>query len=357
MIINYDELQCEIDTVKMKKTPKTFLQILDKAYSEVPISKCLAFFLDEKNTNRNVIKHLLMKSTKNEAVDFVDLLEFATFEGVQTEYSISQQSRLDIIIKYSTFWIVIENKINTYESKENQTVDYEKQIKNTNTNNVPIKFIYLKPKFNESKPSNKNFVELLYGDLLDILKPLKEEELNDRENYIYLKDFIKHIEEFLMKDNRSIIDEKALEFYLKNKDKIEYVINTYKQQSLNLRKLIVNSLENKFPTFKVHDTTSYIQIFKENWENRGSTGIHFEILPSTNWDSLLGNKPIKIRFALHNENNTRNKYPDIKHQTIKSCDFIFDNQENIAKSIEKIIIEVESLVNVFEKEIDANINH
>lgn len=356
MVIDYIDLQNKIDKLELKKTSKTFLQILDKNYNEVIISKYLAYFLDERNTNRNIIKQILNITSRNESTDFIDLLEFATFENVQTEEQISQQSRLDIIIKYSNFWIVIENKIFAYESKENQTLDYEKEIEFLNTNDLPIKFIYLKPEFNNSKPSNKNFVELLYKDLVNILKDIKEEDLNDKEIYFYLKDFIKHTEEFLMKDKQQTVDEQALQFYFENKNKLNYIMNVYKQQSLNIRKLVADNISNEFPTFKVHDTTSYIQVYKSNWENRGSSGIHFEILTSTNWDSLLGDKSVRLRFALHNERNTKDKYTDIINKTLHTKEFMFDTNENIQKSIQGIIREIQLLINQYEKYIDDKIS-
>ena len=356
MIIDYKDLQEKLNVLEIKKAPKTFLQILDKSYNEVLVSKYLSYFLDERNTTREILKQILTLTSWNESVDFVDLLENGIFENIQTEEQISQENRLDIIIKYSNFWLVIENKIWAYESKDNQTLDYENQIKSLNTSKVPVKFIYLKPGFNKSKPSNTNFIELLYEDLLGILKKVKESDLVDKENYLYLQDFVKHTEEFFMKDNQFIVDEQALKFYFENKNKLDYIIGAYKKQSHNIRQLIVDSISNEFSNFKVHDTTSYIQVFKNNWENRGSTGIHFEILPNTNWDSLLGNKPIKLRFAIHNERNTKDKYLDIPHQSLYSKEFMFDNNENIQKSIQGIVEEVRVLISRFEKEIDIKIS-
>jgi len=111
MLIDYCELQKKLNNIQEKKTPKTFLAILDKTYNEVIISKYLAYFLDEKNTSRIIIENILKQTSKNESVDFVELLESANFESIETEIPISRKDRLDILIKYSNFWIVIENKI------------------------------------------------------------------------------------------------------------------------------------------------------------------------------------------------------------------------------------------------------
>ena len=49
MIIDFKQLQEDIDKIKIKEKRKTFLQILDKSYDEVLISKLVAYFLNERN--------------------------------------------------------------------------------------------------------------------------------------------------------------------------------------------------------------------------------------------------------------------------------------------------------------------
>jgi len=356
MEINFNDLQIKINNLIIKKPTKTFLKILDKEYNEVLASKYLAYFLNERNTNRDIVRQILsISASSNDSNDFVDLLNDAEFEDIQTEEQISEHSRLDIIIKYSSFWIVIENKIWAFESKENQTVNYERQLKEINKDEIPIKYIYLKPNYNKSKASNKNFAELLYSDLINIFKKVKKESLNDTENYLYFIDFIKHMEEYFMKSNQRI-DDPALQFYFENKNKIDYIINIYNQESQKVRLQIVDSLKNAFPNYRVHDTSTYIQIFKDTWENRGSTGIHFEIVASnTKWDTLLGNEAVRLRFCIHNEKNTREKYPSIVQETINIKKYMFNNEENIMKSINDMIQEVQSLINKYEKLIDTTI--
>lgn len=356
MEISFNDLQTKLNNLTIKKPPKTFLKILDKEYNEVLVSKYLAYFLDERNTTRDILKQILIHtSSKNDTDDFVELLNDAEFEDIQTEEQISEHTRLDIIIKYSSFWIVIENKINAFESKENQTLDYERQLKEINKDQIPVKYIYLKPNFNKSKASNKNFAELLYSDLINIFKKVKKESLNDTENYLYFIDFIKHVEEYFMKSNQRIEDP-ALQFYFENKNKIDHIINIYNQESQKLRLQVVESLKNAFPNYQVHDTSTYIQIFKDTWENRGSTGIHFEIVASnTKWDTLLGNEAVRLRFCIHNEKNTKEKYPGIVQNTINIKKYMFNNDENIMKAINDIIEEVKSLINKYEKFIDTTI--
>lgn len=356
MDIDYSTLQTKLDNLEIQKQPKTFLQLLNKTYDEVSFSKYLSYFLDEGNTCREIIKEILSITSSGETIDFLELLDSASFEYIQTEKQISQQSRLDIFLKYSNFWIVIENKILSYESRDNQTLDYEKHIQKLNTEDIPVKYIYLKPKHNISKPSNDNFKILLYDDLFKILKNIKPEDLTDKENYFYLQDLIKHIEEYFMKNNQ-LTDSNALQFYLANKDKIDNIVKIYESESQKIRTSIVEQLKLTFPDFEIHDTSSYIQVFKSSWENRGSTGIHFELAPyKTNWDLLLGNTAVRIKFAIHNEKNTKEKYTSIPQETFSTKEFFFNNSNKIEESIQNILQEVQSLVDKYAKTIDNTIS-
>ena len=353
MWIDYQGLKDEICKLTVKKKPITFLEILGKTDREVLVSKYLAFLLDEKNTSRKLIKEILEATAVDEEVDFVDLLDVGVLESVKTEDAISQDSRLDIIIKYSTFWIVIENKIWASESKQNQTIAYEKKLKSQNKENLPIKFIYLKPNFNKSKPSNKHFVELTYGKLADILQSVSYEEVQDKECFVYLQDFIKHSKEYFMKDNQTIVDEQALEFYFAHKKEIDYIVDTYKKQSIIVRDRLMDELKEAYPAFNVHVAASYMQIYKDTWPNNAKTGIHFQLNPTnTNFDSLLKNRVLKIRYAVHNEQSTKEKYPEVVHRSLYTIEYMFDNNENIQKSIHSIVEEVGGIICKHEKEID-----
>lgn len=353
---DFKDLAYKLKNIKMKNTPTTFLQILGKPHSEVLTSKYLEFILDERNTSRDILKQILKATQRNAETNFIELLESSAFEDIKTEDSISAQSRLDIIIKYSNLWIVIENKIHAFESRENQTLDYEKQLNLLNSNNIPIKYIYLKPNYNKSHPSNDHFAEMNYSELFEILTNIKQNELRDKDSYLFLQDFIKHTKEFFMKGNQIDFNDEALQVYFENKNKIDYVIENYKVQSLKLKTLLLESISARFPDFKIYNTIGFIQIFKENWQNHDNTGIHFEILPDkSNLDSLLGTNKVKLNFVLHNEKNTKLKYPSIKSQLLSSKEFMFNNNEKIQESLENILLELKKIINTHADSIDLEI--
>ena len=359
MNIDYCELQKLLNQLTIKKEPKTFLDVVDKSFDEIMVSKYLTYLLDERNTCKSILRQIITKtSSSDDTINFVELLDSGIFECIESEEQIAKDSRLDIIIKYSTFWLVIENKILASESKPKQTLIYEKELKKSNLNKLPIKFIYLKPKFNKSKPSNPHFTELTYEDIMNVLENVSKEELQEPNNYQFLQDFIKHIRRYFMNKTQSILDEQALKFYYENKDKIDYIINTHKEENLRVQNLLVNSITESFPTFMVHSAPTYIQIYKQAWQPKGVTSIHFEILTpkGLSFYNLIDKTSIKLTFAIHNEKSTKEMYPELKHQTLYSKEFKFNTNENIQNSIEVIIQEIQTIINRFEEQIDKIID-
>ena len=182
-------LQENLDKINVVEPKATFLQVLNKATDEILITKYLTFLLDERNTAFKILQKILMKTYRNFEKYNVNFEE-RQLEGVYTEYQITKEDRLDVFIKYSNFWVVIENKIGAGESKENQTVRYKEAVERLNEKNLPIYYLYLKPKSNLSKQSESDFKVFTYEELFEILDIIKEADLCKTGNtnfYLILK--------------------------------------------------------------------------------------------------------------------------------------------------------------------------
>lgn len=355
MTQNYFELQKEINNINFNKDKSiTFLEIINKPTREILISKYLSFLIDEHNISRKLIIEII-KFINPDSHYIDNLFNNAVLESIDTEFAISKNNRIDILIRYSTFWVIIENKIFAWESKPNQTTIYEESINKINVDHLPVFYIYLKPNYNTSTPSNKHFKILYYSNLLDIIKTITENDLGDnKKNYIFLEDFSHLIERFLM--NNLNLDSEEIKFYLDNKGKLDHIISNYKAQCKKVLTMLVEAIKSKFPDYIVHQTKTFIQVFKSTWENNKNTGIHFEILAiEPNFENLINNKAFELSFDIHNEQNTKNKYKNIKKETITKAKFLFNNFENILKSIERILIIIEQMIEKHSDLIDKEI--
>ena len=120
--------------------------------------------------------------------------------------------------------------------------------------------------------------------------------------------------------------------------------------------MMAESLRERFPDFLVHDTNSYIQIFKANWENVGSRGIHFEMTPYPKFDNIIGNNEVKFNFTIHNEDNTKYKYTNIKQQRyLYKKSYNFNNPENIQKAFASILEVMQLIIDEYAGFIDEEI--
>jgi len=345
-----EKLESKIKRVKIKKIPTTFLGIINKNFDEITISRCMAFLLNPEYTTLKVIEQLLLISQeKNDETDFLQLFndDITEFESIDIEEQISSRSRIDIIIKFSTFWIVIENKINSYENND-QSLKYEEDLKEYT--NLPIKYICLKPQYNQCNIKNKKFCNVFYNQIVDLLKTITKYEIKEEENYCYIEDFIKHMEGFLMNENELQISE-DVEFYIDNRKIIDEILENYNKQCELVKNKLRELVQKRFgEEYEIYCSKyGYIQIWKKSWNNDNCNGIHYEIL--CDFRHIIG-YDIKVQFAVHNEARTRKIYPQIKHQTIKENKYKFDNSKNIQTSIDEIINEMYNIAKVHNMIID-----
>lgn len=274
-------LEKQLKKIKIKNIPNTFLNIIGKSRDEVILSSIVAFLLNPKETCSEILEKILEHtSSKNDEADFLELFrqndDLPLF--IQPEKAISERSRLDIIIQFSSFWIVIENKINAQEHNK-QSLRYEEDLKQQTS--LPIKYICLKPNYNQCELENKHFVNFTYGELIAILKQISIYQFQEKENYRYMEDFIKHVEGYLMNEKELEISE-DIEFYIEHQDIINQIQNNYQKQCNILAKKLEEKIQEKLgPHYQTYLSPSmkwqYLQVWKENWDNTGHSGLHYEI--------------------------------------------------------------------------------
>lgn len=346
-----EKLENKLRRIRTKKLPTTFLSIINKNFDEVTISRCITFLLNPEYTTLRIIEELInITQDKNDEADFLQLFndDITEFESIYAEEVVSSRSRLDIVIKFSTFWIVIENKINSYENND-QSLRYEADLRNQT--DLPIKYICLKPQYNKCKIKNNKFSIVYYKQIADILKKITKYDMKEADNYLYLEDFIKHMEGYLMSENEIQISE-DVEFYIDNKNIIDDILINYKKQcelvKSKLEQIVVNKFGDEYETYC--SRYGYMQIWKKSWNNENYNGIHYEIL--CDFNHIIG-YDVKVKFAVHNEMRTKKVYPQIKHQVVKENKYNLDSSKNIEKSLNEIATQMYNIAEEYNKKIDS----
>ena len=243
-----EELIENLKKIDINESKITILDILNKShYDENFISDWLAFiFNPEINgignktifslinsldiSKSNIQNEDIKKEWSYNIKELKDTINEQKFIGIEREKVIDDNKRIDVLIKYSNTWIIIENKINSMENGT-QTRNYYKYImkkkketeKELTSSKINVIFIYLKPNYNKSEPSEENFIPLTYKQLFMQICKINEDEYKEKEIYKY-----KYLEEL----------ERMMKNYMKEEefDLSNIAIKTY----INYRKEIAS---------------------------------------------------------------------------------------------------------------------
>ena len=349
-------LREKLKNITIKKIPNTFLEIIGKSKDEVSISSFVAFLLNPQNTTSKIMELILEKTNdlEKDNENFIELFNEKDndFESIEVEKWISNRSRVDILIKYTKFYVLIENKVDSQENG-NQMSKYEEDLQDKN---IPIKYICLKPNYNKFNFSNDRFIDFSYSDFIEILKQISLYDFEDTDNYIYLKEFVKHAEVYLMDDFEVKIND-DVKMYIENYEKIEYLRKIYEKQNEIVVGILVGKIKDVLPdNYDIYlaEKYNFIQIWKKEWDNEGHNGVHFEFYIK-NFKNIL-EKQKEVEFFIHNESKTKKIYTEIpKEKCMYSGKFDFDTEENISKSMETIVSEWKRCIKENENFIDEEI--
>ena len=228
----------------IKHPPITIMDVLGEKYSdENLISNWLAFVLNSNINglkNNKTIKQLLL-AIGNDLID----IENEEVISVKREACTDNQKRMDVLVECSSTVIVIENKIYSDENGA-QTEEYYNYVEKEFKDKKKKIYIYLKPNYNSSEPTQKEFKVLTYENLLKSLDVIREDDYNEEEKYKYkyLQEFIRVGAEYMKNEEFEITD--VVEFYTKNLKHWEDVTLEYKKNNINLVNKLENEVKNRF---------------------------------------------------------------------------------------------------------------
>ena len=406
---NIEELIENLKKIDIKDSGITVLDILNKShYDENFISDWLAFiFNPEINgignrpisslmnsldiSKSNIQNEDIKREWSNNIKELKDTINEQKFIGIEREKVIDDNKRIDMLIKYSNTWIVIENKIN---SKENgtQTKNYYNYImkkkkkieKELSSGKINVIFIYLKPNYNKSEPSEENFIPLTYSQLFMQICEINENDYNEEEiyKYKYLEELERMMKNY-MKEEEFDLSNIAIKTYINYREKIKSIEEQYRNNNKILIQKIVTEIENLFSKENGYEINkknndTLIQIGKTTWKNEKKngyfTGIHYEV-DFIEKNDILGFDNVEIRIELHIEDNIKDRELEKLHKKINigkrpddrlnaydyekdelifySEKYNFTNDKFINQSIEKIISTLESMDKKYSQKIDS----
>lgn len=255
---SYDNLLDEA-TELYKRIPvkkKTFMDVSGYPHYENVSSNILAFYFDpleEHGFNSLVINSfikVLIKKGLN--IRFVEDTEKI---NINREYITEKGNRIDLVLQNQDFVIGIENKIDA--SVYNDLEDYANTLNKLNKNSIKI---LLSVNDNSKKILDTEFINITYNELFNQLNSdLEEYQNKDNKWYIFIKEFIKNLENY---EGGLEMEEEILNWLKINKTKIDDLDK--------LRESATRSIERKEEKLKTlleeKLKVNFIKIWKGNME-------------------------------------------------------------------------------------------
>ena len=254
----YNQLLSEVSELynKIPVREKTFMDVSGYPHYENVCSNILAFYfntIEEHNLN-NLVINSLIKVLKNNNINIEPIKENDIVK-ISREYTTLKGNRIDIVLENDSFVIGIENKLDAIVY--NDLADYANTINSINKKSIKI----LLSLHNNSKIcENTEFINITYSELCNQLNiDLLNYQENDNKWYIFLKEFIKNLENY---EGESEMEEEILNWLKENKKELD--------QLDEIKKIATKSIEKKVEELKnllqEKLTVNFIKIWRGNTE-------------------------------------------------------------------------------------------
>ncbi|MFC2028305.1 PD-(D/E)XK nuclease family protein [Chloroflexota bacterium] len=293
--------------------------IFKKPDHENFISDYLAYILDPEINGIGIEPlQIIMKLTYGEILDIeLDQVEIYREYEFQNDPSCG---RIDFLIELGENGengvIGIENKIYADES-EGQTKVYERGIEE-DYKGIDHYYIFLTR--HGEKPSSAEFKKLSYKQLLKAFRDIRYPTLENISKTVIWEDFLSHLEEYIIMDNRKLEISGRAKLYLEHYQILEEMSDTFYKDSERVYDFTVARIKEKLgETWRTNfkGQYNYQEINKESWYFRKNFRIFTQylfskknILSLEKFPYMLGVYP-KNKESLHFYEWLKSNKPEI----------------------------------------------
>ena len=312
-----------IDLFSKNEMPDTLGRIFRHERRENFISDWLAYLLNSEKMGTNILFQSLFHVSGIEG-DFIpvggierekDLVLYREDKGTRESCG-----RIDFFITTDDAIIGIENKIDCDFTSNNQLEKYSKslrQIAETEQKNWYLFLLYptsnikidkkIKTIKNNKNDNQENVKIITYENLIKNWETIKIDCVKSLRQMIIFEDFIKHIKEYIIMNEKQTLNLLALQF-LDDKSKEIEQINLIKSGAISQLFYYINEkaqeLNDRRDDWKIHISSGvqYIQCSKNHWR----PGVHFELVNIPTKEEFSNFPPKNFYLEFHHE-GTKNK--------------------------------------------------
>lgn len=272
-------------------------------------SDFLAFLLDPNQPHGLGAKFLtrfameVVRTTRRASPIALSEIVLADFTGcdVRREHSLGQSGRLDVLCVDEThkFLLAVENKVDLGEG-EDQLNKYRRHLEDRYEDFHRV-LAYLTP--DKDEPSDGNWVEIGYGEVLSIVEALAEEYRESLGDAVVmaLDHYARMLRRHIVTDQDSELKRLAAAVYRKHKTALDFIFEQRPDDQLAISELVAELVsEYRCEIEVVRQTKSTINLLPKNWRDipdfnaarkgawtEGTHSLLFEILNKPGSVSML----------------------------------------------------------------------
>lgn len=347
----FSQVIFDIPNIEPKIKTKTIARIFGRSKNENFLSDWLAYLFEH---DTRVLSVLLNNIGIEDSIG-----EY----NVSREYTLSDNRRIDFLIKSEEYLIGIENKIDSRE-QENQLKDYSKELIKLAKGKEVIK-ILLKPQSNTIKGSY-GFKPVTYEAYIQGLKSIQLDFIEDLRGSFLLLDFIKHMEENIIMDrDKEFAFNEWTEYIYKYRDQIKNLQKATKIEEQNIVDYIVEKIislvddEQGWKFVAKRTENKFIQVFKNKWDKQPN--VHFELFRTDN--NVIPTKYV-LRIDIEGKKETKDDKNMIRDQLklknfaneFGTYDIDYKDEKSFTNSVDLMINDLKELMDNYSDEIDNIFN-
>ena len=339
-----EEMFNDLDSIPKKELSDTLGHIFRHERRENFISDWLAYLFNPDKMGTNEPFQSLFDLRDIEG-------EFIPIGGIEREKDLTYNNdsgntvdcgRIDLFVETDGAIVGIENKIDCDFTAYNQLEKYSEWLKQLAGLKEKDWYLFLlypssNKKIDEKAKVNYKDVKIItYEDLIKKWETIKIDCVKSLRQMIIFEDFIKHVKEYVIMEDKQLLNITAIQFLDEKSTQIEQINRIKDAAKEQLRCYFDTKLQelNKDDGWEVHVSSGaqYIQYFKNGWKS----GVHFELVNIISKDDESNFPPKHFHLEFHHEKVKDDDLEELSQCIKKENEKCYELNYKSEKEIEEV---------------------
>ena len=337
-----EEMFNDIDSIPKKELSDTLGHIFRHERRENFISDWLAYLFNPDKMGTNEPFQSLFDLSDIEG-------EFIPIGGIEREKDLTYNNdsgntvdcgRIDFFVETDGAIVGIENKIDCDFTTHDQLEKYSRWLEQRAVLKEKDWYLFLLyPSSNKkigknTKANQKNIKIITYEGLIEKWETIKIDCVKSLRQMIIFEDFIKHVKEYVIMEDKQLLNITAIQFLDEKSKQIEQINRIKDAAKEQLRCYFdtkLKMLKEDGWDVNVSSGAQYIQYYKNDWKS----GVHFELVNIISKDDESNFPPKHFHLEFHHEKVKSDELEGLS-QRIKENKDCYELKYKSEKEIEEV---------------------